>query len=177
HYTFQKKISHTADSQDQRHRMVPASRPILFSQYTGSPDYIVPEIIKKYAELEDVYTERMHQLFRHIEEFIAEGGAIEDTSYLLPNAFPVRFYESGDLLNLHHKWKARLCYNAQEEIFYASLNEVKDIEKVHPQIAKNLGAPCKLRSMGSVKPVCPEGDRYCGVKVWKLNLSEYDRIL
>ena len=27
-YTFEKRISHTADSQDQRHRMVPASRPL-----------------------------------------------------------------------------------------------------------------------------------------------------
>ena len=29
HYTFRKKLSHTADSQDQRHRMVPGSRPLL----------------------------------------------------------------------------------------------------------------------------------------------------
>ena len=28
-YTFLKKLSHTADSQDQRHRMVPASRPLM----------------------------------------------------------------------------------------------------------------------------------------------------
>src|SRR5882762_6085462 len=28
-YTFAKKISHTADSQDQRHRMIPGSRPLL----------------------------------------------------------------------------------------------------------------------------------------------------
>jgi len=29
HYTFRKRLSHTADSQDQRHRMVPGSRPLL----------------------------------------------------------------------------------------------------------------------------------------------------
>ena len=28
-YTFEKRLSHTADSQDQRHRMVPASRPLM----------------------------------------------------------------------------------------------------------------------------------------------------
>ena len=28
-YVFEKKLSHTADSQDQRHRMVPASRPLM----------------------------------------------------------------------------------------------------------------------------------------------------
>ena len=28
-YMFEKRLSHTADSQDQRHRMVPASRPLM----------------------------------------------------------------------------------------------------------------------------------------------------
>jgi hypothetical protein len=34
-YTFRKKISHTADSQDQRHRMTPASRPALPAYLSG----------------------------------------------------------------------------------------------------------------------------------------------
>jgi thymidylate synthase ThyX len=57
HYTFAKKISHTADSQDQRHRMVPGSRPALMKQFTGSPDYIVPAIIEEHApSLEKIQT-------------------------------------------------------------------------------------------------------------------------
>src|ERR1700731_2220137 len=39
-YTFAKKISHTADSQDQRHRMVPGSRPLLTLPDTRQPHYI-----------------------------------------------------------------------------------------------------------------------------------------
>ena len=39
-FTFAKKISHTADSQDQRHRMVPGSRPLLTLADTRSPDCI-----------------------------------------------------------------------------------------------------------------------------------------
>src|SRR5947209_13133245 len=39
-YTFAKKISHTADSQDQRHRMIPGSRPLLTLADTRDPDYI-----------------------------------------------------------------------------------------------------------------------------------------
>ena len=35
HYTFRKKLSHTADSQDQRHRMVPGSRPLLDAHRAG----------------------------------------------------------------------------------------------------------------------------------------------
>ena len=42
HYTFRKKLSHTADSQDQRHRMVPGSRPLLVLADTGSPDFVTP---------------------------------------------------------------------------------------------------------------------------------------
>jgi hypothetical protein len=33
HFTFAKKISHTADSQDQRHRMTPGSRPVLSGHF------------------------------------------------------------------------------------------------------------------------------------------------
>src|SRR5439155_10335726 len=46
HYTFQKKLSHTADSQDQRHRMTPASRPVLHAHFIpGEVDVIVPDLI------------------------------------------------------------------------------------------------------------------------------------
>ena len=38
HYTFRKKLSHTADSQDQRHRMVPGSRPLLTRTVPDRPD-------------------------------------------------------------------------------------------------------------------------------------------
>ena len=44
-YTFAKKISHTADSQDQRHRMVPGSRPLLTLADTREPDYITPALL------------------------------------------------------------------------------------------------------------------------------------
>src|SRR6267143_3617468 len=44
-YTFAKKISHTADSQDQRHRMVPGSRPLLTLADTREPDYLTPMLI------------------------------------------------------------------------------------------------------------------------------------
>jgi thymidylate synthase ThyX len=177
HYTFQKKISHTADSQDQRHRMVPGARPILMAQYTGKPDYITPTIIQKYPELQEAYSSTQSSIFQKISRFIDAGGSLENAAYLLPNAFPVRFYESGDLLNLYHKWKSRLCYNAQEEIFYASLEEVKDIASVHPNIAKHIGPPCKIRLDASVKPYCPEGDKYCGVQVWKLDINNYQRVI
>lgn len=176
-YTFQKKISHTADSQDQRHRMVPGSRPILMRHFTGEPDYIVPELIQKSGVALDYYQRVMEEIFSGIGEFLDAGGREEHASYLLPNAFPIRFYESGDLLNLHHKWKARTCYNAQEEIFRASVQELQQISEVHAPIVQYILAPCALRKEAGITPYCPEGDRFCGIPVWNQGIEQYHRVI
>ncbi len=175
HFVFQKKISHTADSQDQRHRMVPASRPFLMQHFTGEPDYIIPQIIKKDSLLLEVYSNIMKNIFSFIVKFIEEGATFEEAIYLLPNAFPVRFYESGDLLNLIHKWKMRTCYNAQEEIFHASIQEIQQVEEKFPFLKNYFRAPCSLRKRGNIKPFCPEGERFCGLPVWNFELNEYHR--
>src|SRR5256712_2513243 len=53
-YTFAKKISHTADSQDQRHRMVPGSRPLLTFADTHEPDYITPMLLNAHPPAKEV---------------------------------------------------------------------------------------------------------------------------
>jgi thymidylate synthase ThyX len=172
-YTFKKKLSHTADSQDQRHRMTPASRPILLQQMDDSPDYIVPEIIKLDNKINLLYKESMERSWDSFYKL----NSTDEASYLLPNAVSIRFTESSDLLNLHHKMKMRLCYNAQEEIWRASLDEAMQINEIHPNIGKYLLPPCTLRKMGKLSPICPEGDRYCGVPVWRIDLKNYKRII
>ena len=97
--------------------------------------------------------------------------------YLLPNAFPIRFVESGDLLHLHHKWVHRLCYTAQDEIWRASLEEVSAVEAIHPKLTRHVRPPCTLRKDAGVTPFCPEGPRYCGVPVWKLELPQFERLI
>src|SRR4029077_567278 len=114
-YTFKKKLSHAADSQDQRHRMTPASRPVLAAHVTGEPDYIVPELVKQNAAALNQYKDAMERTWRAIGKLRELGASDEAVAYLLPNAVAVRFTESADLLNLHHKLKSRLCYTAQEE--------------------------------------------------------------
>ncbi len=83
--------------------------------------------------------------------------------------------ESGDVLNFYHKWKARLCYNAQEEIFHSAYAEVSEVREVWPELGKYLGPPCFVREF--LKPRCPEGDHFCGIKVWQLPFEEYQRII
>ena len=176
-YTFRKKLSHTADSQDQRHRMTPGSRPIIAEHMRSEPDYIVPKLVLLDDEAERLYRRTMNMTWESIDRLISLGVSTEFAAYLLPNAFPIRFTESADLLNLHHKAEMRLCYNAQEEIWKASLDEVEQIKQVHPALGKFLLPPCTVRSMAGTTPYCPEGKRYCGVPVWKLDTSEYSRTI
>ncbi len=179
HYTFRKKLSHAADSQDQRHRMTPGSRPILHRQLDpATPDYITPlVVIKAEGEAADRYHASIKRTWESYAKLLEMGVKQEFAEYLLPNATTIRFTESADLLSLHHKHAMRLCYNAQEEIWRASVDEAEQIRQVHPMIGQYLLPPCGLRDLAHVRPICPEGARYCGVKVWKLDLKDYERVI
>ncbi len=176
-YTFKKKLSHTADSQDQRHRMTPGSRPVLSAHLSDEPDYVTPELIKTEPVAETYYQEVMTRSWERFQDLKQLGVPVEYALYLLPNALSIRFTESADLLNLRHKHAMRLCYNAQEEIWRASLDEASQITTVNPLIGPYLLPPCTSRAMANIRPVCPEGERYCGVKVWKIGLPEYTRVI
>jgi hypothetical protein len=102
-YTFRKRLSHTADSQDQRHRMVPGSRPLMTLSDTVRPDYVTPRLIRPTPP-----------------RWPSTGGdgcawsaknrllawAYRSSSPRPPNAKVVRFVESG-LIALLHKWTMR----------------------------------------------------------------------
>jgi len=178
HYTFQKKLSHTADSQDQRHRMTPGSRPVLHAHFVPDEvDVVTPDLIAAVPEAEALYRATCERTWKAISGLLEEGVPTEHALYLLPNAFPIRFEESGDFLHLHHKWVHRLCYTAQEEIWRASLEEVQQLERVHPRLARHVKPPCTLRKEAKITPFCPEGPRFCGIPVWKMELDEYERLL
>ena len=164
-YTFAKKISHTADSQDQRHRMVPGSRPILTLADSYEPDYIIPMLLANNPRAKEVYDRAMRDAWSSKNELLDRGVPPEIALYLLPNAKSIRLYESGSLLHLLHKWTMRTCFNAQEEIYAASMDEISQLREVHPQLSRYIGPPCHLRA-GITTPICTEGSHFCGVKVW-----------
>ena len=174
-FTFQKKLSHTADSQDQRHRMVFTSRPSVYFHYSGEPDYVTPFGIAACPEAEALYDICMEKSFAGVNALIDSGIKPELAYYLLPNSVSIRMVSSGDLQSLQHKWKLRTCYNAQEEIFRASLDEIKQVQEKFPRLATHMKAPCYLRLRAGVKPYCPEGDRFCGLPVWKYDIKDYNR--
>jgi thymidylate synthase ThyX len=165
-YTFEKRLSHTADSQDQRHRMVPASRPLMTFADTEAPDYITPRLIAANPRAKAVYDEAMAEAWAAKNRLLALGVPLEFALYVLPNAKTLRFVESGSLLALVHKWTLRTCFNAQEEIYLASMDELEQVRAVHPRLARHIGPPCVVRN-GLVSPRCTEGTHFCGVPVWR----------
>jgi thymidylate synthase ThyX len=165
-YTFLKRLSHTADSQDQRHRMVPASRPLMILGDTVRPDYVVPPLVAANARALEIYTKAIEAAWTAKNRLLDMGVPLESALYVLPNAKALRFYESGALIYLAHKWVMRTCFNAQEEIYRASMDELDQLRAVHPALAKHMGPPCVLRA-GRITPTCTEGEHFCGVPVWR----------
>src|SRR6266566_5363335 len=164
-YTFAKKISHTADSQDQRHRMVPGSRPLLTLADTREPDYITPMLLKANPRAKEVYDRAMRDAWSAKNELLDGGVPPEIALYLLPNAKSIRLYESGSLLHLIHKWTMRTCFNAQEEIYQASIDELAQLREVHPELTRHIGPPCHIRA-GITPPICTRRPPFCGIKAW-----------
>ena len=176
-YTFRKKLSHTADSQDQRHRATPGSRPCLNAYLGDEPDYVTPALVQVDHRVRGAYRESMERAWEAIVKLRRLEVPDEMAAYLLPNAVSIRFTESADLLGLRHKMAMRLCLNAQEEIWRAAVDEADQVRAVNPRIGAHFLPPCGPRMRADVKPFCPEGKRYCGVPAWKIPLREITRTL
>ena len=172
-FVWATKLSHAADSQRQRHRRTPGAPPPLRSLYTGQPDYIKPLIVRENAQLNESYDQMMERIYSGVSHLLDMGTPADSALSLLPNAHAVRVVESGDLLDWHHRLKQRLCYLAQEEIFFISVDQASDIVKRIPAADHSFLAPCGIRQHAGVKPRCPEGDRFCGVPVFHMQIDEY----
>jgi flavin-dependent thymidylate synthase len=172
HYTFRKRLSLTAYAQDQRHRMTPGTRPLLQRLLGPSPDVHVPEVVQGEEAARRLYDEAVASLWTAMLRLRDQHGVpAEDCAYLLPNATNIHFHQTGDLLSLIHKWRLRTCFNAQREIYEASMDELRQAKQAHPRLLRFVGPPCLFVSAraldkDSVEACCPEAS-WCGVKVWK----------
>ena len=167
-FTFQKRISGAEDAQNQRHRGTVSSGPILIAHLRQEPDVIVPADIARVPAALDEYLATIQALWDAKNRLLEAGVPAEQALYLLPNSHRVRFYESGTLLTYFWKWVKRLCYNAQYEIFETTRQETEQVARVLPEIGRYIARPpCVLRDEAGLRPACPEGERYCGVPVWR----------
>jgi thymidylate synthase ThyX len=167
-FTFQKRISAAEDAQNQRHRGTLSSGSLLLAHQRREPDAIVPWAIRENPAALAEYEATIGAMWDAKNRLLDRGVPAEAALYLLPNAHRVRFYESGTLLAYYWKWVKRLCYDAQREIFDTAVEEVAQVRQVFPRIGSLVdGPPCVVRSRAGATPVCPEGERFCGVPVWR----------
>ncbi len=163
------KLSLSADAQNQRHRRSPAIRPALEDMYKR--DYYIPPIIKE--NLLDKYKEAIeysYQFFESQKKILGFSNSV----YALVNAHNIEIIQKDDFNEFMHKAQMRLCYNAQQEIFDIIYSQISQLKENGVDVS-NFLPPCAIRYKEGIKPYCPEGERFCGVKVWKLDFSEYER--
>ena len=167
-FTWAKRISMAEDAQNQRHRGTTGSRPLLLAWNSREPDAIVPWAIGQNPAARAEYDAVIRTLAEARTALRDRGAPPEAGFYLIPNAQQIRFYESGTLLDYYWKWVKRLCYDAQREIFETAVDEVAQVREVFPTIGRYVdGPPCVMRSRAGTAPICPEGERFCGIPVWR----------
>ena len=167
-FTWAKRISMAEDAQNQRHRGTAGSRPALLAWHSRDPDVIVPWAIRQNPAALAEYDATIRALTDARNALLDRDMPPEAAFYLIPNAQRIRFYESGTLLDYYWKWVKRLCYDAQREIFETAVDEVAQVRAVLPTIGRYVdGPPCVMRSRAGTAPICPEGERFCGIPVWR----------
>ncbi len=166
------RLSLSADAQNQRHRRSPAVRAPLESQYARR--FYLPPIVAANPGAKARYEASMEASYAFFEsqcESLGFGEAV----YALPNAHEIEIAERSDFTSFHHKAQMRLCYNAQQEIYDKVYAQVVQLREAGVAGAEKFLPPCGVRAQLGIRPICPEGDHFCGVKVWKLGFSDYKR--
>ncbi|HEV2527034.1 MAG TPA: FAD-dependent thymidylate synthase [Thermomicrobiales bacterium] len=167
-FTFAKRISGAEAAQSQRHRSTVASAPLLTAHLRRDPDVITPHQLLEHPEALAEYNATVQALWDAKNALLDRGVAPEVVLYLLPNSHRIREYETGTLQSYYWKWVKRLCFDAQREIFDTARDEVKQVRELFPVIGRYVdGPPCVQRSRAGATPICPEGERFCGIPVWR----------
>jgi thymidylate synthase ThyX len=137
-------------------------------------EYYMPPIIAKDEKLKAIYDEAMEDAYGFFDSQCAEIG-FGEAVYALPNSHLIEIVERNDMASFNHKAQMRLCFNAQEEIYDIVYEQAKELRAQGVRGAEKLLPPCSLRSEAGINPICPEGSRFCGVKVWKQSFEELKR--
>ena len=164
-YTFAKKISHTADSQDQRHRMVPGSRPLLTLADTRDPDYITPMLLDDNPRAKEVYQRAMHDAWEAKNNSSIAASPPRSRSIFCPTPNPSASSNPARSSISSTNGPCAPASTPRKKSTSASMDEVAQLREVHPQLARYVGPPCHLRA-GITTPICTEGSHFCGIKVW-----------
>ena len=163
-FTFNLKLSLSADSQNQRHRTAYSIRPELGVLLKHNcHEYYIPDIFHENEEAMEIYSAAINES----KVIISKNEIL--APYLLLNGYVIAIKEVNSCLDFVHKSEKRLCLNSQEEITKMTWNMVESLIKnsITADFGKKLAPPCYHRYIEGINPICPEGSRFCGVKEWK----------
>lgn len=167
------RLSHTADSQRQRHRTTNTGVIAIDDQYTGDPDYHTPMVINQTPQIKGTYDNIMEIIYDKVQQGLNIGVPRDWAMLMLPNAQRLRMVEVGNLLGIQHRSAQRLCHLAQEEISMAVWEQTEQIQELLGFRSHSFGPPCTVRFHAGIRPPCPEGDRFCMIPVWKQDPEDY----
>ncbi len=148
------EISCATMGQDQRHRSIKRSEPVI----TGN--FYIPPLLKM-ANLEQTAQDYMKDFAQLRQEL---SPALMTT--LTPYGVMVKYEKNANLNALLHEQGKRLCWCAQEEISEISRQLRSELSKVNPTLADKLSPPCYYGT-------CHEGVRFCGRQCNKKLVPDY----
>jgi hypothetical protein len=140
------KVSLATMGQDQRHRTIRRSLPLL----TG--DFYIPPVVRELgldSEAKEVMA-NWESMSCHASESLR--------LILAPYGLMVEYDKSGSVNAVAHEQTKRTCFCAQEEIYHLSRFQRKAIEDLSPRsnLLELFRPPCWKTGK------CGEGSRYCG---------------
>jgi len=137
------EISLATMGQDQRHRTIRRSMPEFTGNFYLPPLLYEAGLKKKAKEI--------------LDNWLSFKGKISDTLWMIlsPYGAMIRYKKIGSLNAIIHEQSKRLCWRAQEEIYWLSCLLREKLKKKNQDLLKFLEPPC-------VNGKCPEGAGYCG---------------
>lgn len=168
-------LSHSADSQLQRHRGFAHTQPLHLPIPRLDRDIVIPKLLYYSPEALDLYRKMQGVNIQYLKTLADSGVDIDTLAYLQTNGIRIRKRITGPLGAFDHWIKIRTCLTAQEEIYGLAVAIARQLPQLDPILASHFDkpAPCGVRQKAAITPLCPEGDRYCGVSVWKKIIADY----
>jgi len=169
-------LSHVIDSQLQRHRGISHTQPLQLPIPRLEQDIVIPGLVLANNEALELYLQIQAKNIDYMKQLAQMRNVGETTlSYLHTNATRIRKRIYAPLGALHHFLRLRTCLNAQEENYRIAVALTQQLFQIAPDIATHFDkpAPCGVRVRAGITPICPEGDHYCGIPVWKRTIDNY----
>ena len=136
-----------AYGQDQRHRMIKRSNPIV----TGN--FYVPPLVRQLPGAEDFCKEYMTDYLKLCNEMTND-----DMIHFIPYGATVRYIKEADVRAYLHSANKRLCWSAELAI---SNMERKTLQQLEERAHNRMDIPCIIDAP-CVDDKCHEGNRFCG---------------